>query len=124
MRIKITKNRSGHSCLKLSDVRLSVNSSGGEARAVVVTFYNENHKKVTTTDFISPSIDKEMNRLYFETGDHINGFKVSVTGCNKKSPKIRFHIDDESEWKSREGFFNLLYDTTEKLYYIDLDHKI
>ena len=124
MRTKIIKNKSGYSCPKLSDVKLSINSGGGGTKTFVVTFYNGNHKKVTTTNFIIPSIDSDLNRLYFETGNHIEGFKVSDSGSSKITPKIRFHIDNEDEWKNRVGFFNLVFDSSERLYYVDLNNKI
>lgn len=123
MRIKITKSKSGYVFHK-ADIKLAINSGGGNTKAVVVTFYNDNYKKVTTTEFILPSIDKDLNRLYFETGNHIEGFKISSTGTNSNAPKIRFHIDKVSEWENKIGYFNLLFDSSEKLYYIDLDSKL
>ena len=124
MRIKIAKGKAGVSRSVTSDVRLSINSGGDKRKAVVCTFYGNSYKKITSTEFVSPSINTELTKLYFETGNSIDGFKLSMTGSNLDNRKIRFYIDDDKTWKDKQGYFNLLYDSIEKLYYINLNDKI
>lgn len=124
MRIKITKTKVGRSHPEIADVRLNVNSGGDKRKAVVCTFYNNSYKRVTTTEFVSPSINTELTKLYFETGNSKEGFKLSTTGSNLDNRKIRFYIDDDVIWKNKTGYFNLIYDSVEKLYYINLNNEI
>ena len=125
MRVKITKNKRGHSPSIPCDVRLSIHNGGsGNSSAFVATFYNGSHKMVSTTEYIIPSLDVEVNRLYFETGNSANGFKISAGSTKQAAPKIRFAIKNVDEWKGRVGTFNLSFDTNERLYYVDLNNKI
>lgn len=121
MRVKITKSF-GRGGFNMGDVKLSLNKNGEDRMAIVVAFYNENHKKISTTDYAIPSIDEELGRLYFETGSQTDGFKL--TNADKGATRrITFIIKDKETWESRTGQYNLLYDTNERLYYIDFANK-
>ena len=121
MRIKITKSY-GRGGFTMGDVKISLNKNGGGRIAVVVVFYNDNYKKISTTEYAIPSLDEELGRLYFETGNPSDGFKLSQTS-ESSARRISFIIKDKETWASRSGSYNLLYDTNEKLYYIDFANK-
>ena len=121
MRIKITKSY-GRGGFTMGDVKISLNKNGGGRIAVVVVFYNDNYKKISTTEYAIPSLDEELGRLYFETGNPSDGFKLSQTN-ESSARRISFIIKDKETWASRSGSYNLLYDTNEKLYYIDFANK-
>lgn len=123
MRIKITKSYC-RNCMQAGDVKISINKNGHNSRNCVVAFYNNNHRKVTTSDFIIPSIDDELGRLYFEIGDSDEGFKLTMTKGNTDIRRFSFTIRDNDLWAERAGTYNLLYDSSEKLYYLDFRNKI
>ena len=121
MRIKITKSY-GRGGFTMGDVKVSLNKNGGDRTAVVVVFYNDNYKKISTTGYTIPSLDEELGRLYFETGNQTDGFKLTQTSASS-ARRMAFIIKDKDTWATRLGSYNLLYDTNEKLYYIDFANK-
>lgn len=121
MRTKITKSL-GRGGFTIGDVKLTINKNGGNRTAINIAFYNDSFKKTTTTEYVVPSIDEELGRLYFETANSNEGFKLtSNRDCS--THRIVFVIKDVAEWEARTGSYNLLYDAKEKLYYIDFANK-
>lgn len=98
--------------------------SGEQSYVVSLIFKNGSKEKATTTDYVLISYDDELDRMYFEDGSSIGGFKVSKrSGSRSANVYTAFTIRDTDFWKLRIGNYNLMFDKSEKLYYIDFSKR-
>lgn len=65
-----------------------------------------------------------MDRLYFEEGTEADGYKLGGTGKgSKKQFSFRISKAKERFWGSVTGSYQLRFDSSEKLYYIDMNKR-
>lgn len=125
MRKRIVKQSNGKRITKdMKEVALNVtkaglNNDGSQKWVVSIRFANESHKKVSSTGYVVPEIDDEMNRMYFVEADGNEGYTLSESKSNSASRHFAFTIYDTDLWDGRKGDYNLLRDINEQLYYIE-----
>ena len=103
--------------VRLSIIKAGLSVDGTQRYATSIRFANESWKKASNTEYVSVEIDRDEKRLYFSTGDKVNGFKLVG---NKTVRTISFTAHDSQEWKLYEDEYNLLKDVNSGDYYIDL----
>ena len=107
-----------------SDVTLSVTRYIGRDEHVVIKFRNHSYAKITKTNSMVLGISG--TRLYFREALTTEGF--TLTSFNKIKSTAHFKVSMSqlklSSTKIELGDYNLQYDTSQKLYYIDVTNKL
>ena len=82
-----------------------------------LTFYGDIHKKITDHDYIQIGVDLEQNRIYFQGGTSVNGYKLTSTGNVVNIRSTNYFVEKLAAYV---GVYDLLFDEDQKLYYIQL----
>lgn len=100
-----------------SDVSISV-CKNRERFQTCFIFRNGCEKRITGTEYIKAGIDEEKGRIYFIVSDDKQGYKLfSKNGAPNKTFKIY------SEWRDFIGDFDLIFDSKENLWFVDVKKK-
>jgi len=82
-----------------------------------LTFFGDTCKKITERDYMQLGVDCEQNRIYFQGGTAVNGYKLHANGA---SMHLRSKNQFTENFISDIGVYDLLFDEEQKLYYIQL----
>ncbi len=84
------------------------------------SFFGNAHKKITAHDYLMCGVDFEQNRIYFQSGTPVNGYKIKLQG-SVAHIKIKNQLSEKL--KPAVGVYDLLFDDDQKLYYIQLENN-
>lgn len=126
MRRRITKNGTGRSTNGRKEVAVSICKSGlsadGRQRYVLsIRFADGAYKKASGSGYVAVEIDDELGRMYFVESNRAEGFKLVKTNDKTSVQYFSFTIKNREEWEGACGEYDLLFDTNERIYYIEFD---
>lgn len=103
-------------------VRLNNDGKGSAKSVLVFRFYNGSYNKFNKgSDYVIFTTNDDKTRVYFKNAK--NGFKLSQSP-NYKSIRYRFDKAQYTEWQKWIGDYNIVFDSNEQHYYIDINGKI
>lgn len=105
-------------------VRLNNDGKGTQKKVVVFRFYNGSFNKFNKgSDYVIFTRNNNNTRIYFTNAKCKNGFKLSAMP-KYKSIRYRFDQAQEANWQMWVGDYNIVFDSEEQFYYIDINSKI
>ena len=107
-------------------IRLNDDSKGKDnnKKVVVFRFYNDSFNKFNKgSDYVTFTWNNNHTRIYFANAKCKNGFKLSALP-KYKSIRYRFDKVQEAVWEMWVGDYNIVFDSEEQFYYIDINSKI
>ena len=113
------RNNTGRKEVKIKIIKAGLNASGEQRYSLAVRFADDSHKKISDTGYVVVERDRDLRRVYFVLADSNEGFKLTSTKTEKKNKSIKLAIQNRKEWEDAEGYYFLLKDPEEGLYYID-----
>ena len=117
--IAIIKNKTERYGWNGKNVRISTSISySRKAVRVTVRFTTEVAEKITTTQYITPRIDVENERIYFEESNCDSGFKVAI--MSKHSRFLQFSCPSGIKCSDNfDGIYDIDFDPNYKMYFVD-----
>ena len=88
------------------------------SRRIYVSISNDLVNKITRTEYITPYLDFNADRLYFDEGNRTDGFKLGRNG--KRVKRIAFCIPSGINIEQLVGEYKLLFDSDCEACYVNL----
>lgn len=98
-------------------------ANGKVNHAVTIRFYHSAETRITKGERLKIGIDEEKGRVYFDSAEETEGYKLSCRTSRGKTKVVQFSPDDILEWTSLTGGYDLLHDKENDLYFIDISKK-
>ena len=107
------------------DVMIRVTSGGytksGQRISLVFRFYDGAEKKIGNSCYCNfRAID---NKIYFRSEQEGKGYKLGRYENKGKNCEMKATVKDRASWEKFAGCYNLLYDRSLELYYIEQNKK-
>ena len=110
------------------DISVSLSKGGTPDTKIGTVYFRGDSQKKLAADcaYITIEIDTDLERMYFVPSDRIHGYKLSVSQnaiVRTLSCGMQLRGANIEAWDPFVGDFDLVYDKSEKLWYIDAKAK-
>ena len=96
-------------------------SKAGKRKSISFRFYDGAEKKIGNSGYGNFRVFEK--KVYFREEQVGSGYKFCRYSGKGDSCEMKASIKDTNRWERFVGCYNLLYDRTLELYYIELDKK-